>query len=225
MLPFSDYQVYIFDCDGVLLNSNDIKITAMREALKSVHEVTSGVERAVSFFKKNFGKSRYYHVDQFLNGLVSLKLGASHQEVRESLLGAYARLLDRRYEEAPIIDGTREFLSRLSGDLYVASGSEEAQLRRVLDARGLSKNFKDIFGSPKLKLEIVEQILSRYDATTKFVMFGDAMADLEVASAVNIDFVGFTGYSTVAETLKRKCSERGYRHIDSWHRLATGTAT
>lgn len=225
MLPFSDYQVYIFDCDGVLLDSNWIKISAMREALESVSEVNSGVDLAVAFFEKNFGKSRYYHVDYFLDRLVSIEPGARRQEVRESLLDAYGRLLDQRYEKAPVIGGTREFLSSLSGDLYVASGSEEAQLREVLDARGLSKNFKKIFGSPKSKLENVEQILSEYDATTKFVMVGDAMADLEVASAVNIDFVGFTGHSSVAENLKQKCSERGYCHIDGWHRLAEGLAT
>ena len=33
MPPLNDYEVYIFDCDGVILDSNQLKIKAMKQAL------------------------------------------------------------------------------------------------------------------------------------------------------------------------------------------------
>ena len=35
MLIFKDYDTIIFDCDGVILDSNELKIDAMREALNN----------------------------------------------------------------------------------------------------------------------------------------------------------------------------------------------
>jgi len=65
MRRFSDYDLLIFDCDGVILDSNTLKIDAMRSALTEFDITTEEANRCALFFAENFGKSRFYHVDYY----------------------------------------------------------------------------------------------------------------------------------------------------------------
>ena len=38
MIEFSKYKSIIFDCDGVILNSNEIKTNAFKKSLKTIQQ-------------------------------------------------------------------------------------------------------------------------------------------------------------------------------------------
>ena len=65
MNQLSKYDVIIFDCDGVIFDSNKLKIDAMRESLDSLSIRQDVVEQCCSFFAKNFGKSRLWMEKKF----------------------------------------------------------------------------------------------------------------------------------------------------------------
>ena len=82
MQSFYDYDVIIFDCDGVILDSNNLKIKAMEAALLKSNFPKNKIKKSIKFFNDNFGMSRFYHVDYFvevLNGDCDL------EEAREDL--------------------------------------------------------------------------------------------------------------------------------------------
>lgn len=68
---FDQYDLIIFDCDGVLLDSNNMKVSAMNAALKLSNYFTNQqVEALTEQFKNNFGRSRFHHVDNFVEPLL-----------------------------------------------------------------------------------------------------------------------------------------------------------
>ena len=71
MRQFFDYDVYVFDCDGVLLDSNTIKIDAMKSALASIKGVIAGQDECVEVFKRNFGSTLEQHMNRFFNNCLT----------------------------------------------------------------------------------------------------------------------------------------------------------
>ena len=57
MFKISEYNSLIFDCDGVILNSNEIKTSCFRKILKRYNQ--DAVEDFIDYHKKNGGISRY----------------------------------------------------------------------------------------------------------------------------------------------------------------------
>ena len=69
------YEVYIFDCDGVIFDSNQLKIDAMRKALNKQFDNARLVTMCLDYFSHNFGKSRFHHIDHFLNSILTFPSG------------------------------------------------------------------------------------------------------------------------------------------------------
>lgn len=216
MRQFLDHSVYIFDCDGVILDSNKTKIKAMGHALNAQKEILSGINESIRYFASNFGKSRFHHVDIFLSKYLVIRSGSSKALLKENILSAFSDSLDKLYPCCPLITGIDLFLESLSGRAYVASGSEEKQLRKVLEQKKLSKYFVDIFGSPSKKPDIVNRIIKAESGSENFILIGDSVADLEAAELNGIEFLGLGEKSNTPELLKKLCGERGYQYRDNW---------
>jgi beta-phosphoglucomutase-like phosphatase (HAD superfamily) len=99
MRRFNEYGLLIFDCDGVILDSNILKIEAMKNALTDSRITTAEVDSCTSFFKNNFGKSRFYHIDHFVNKVINIDASAV-DEYKETLLTAYSKQCKRLYLQA-----------------------------------------------------------------------------------------------------------------------------
>jgi beta-phosphoglucomutase-like phosphatase (HAD superfamily) len=72
MLPLNDYGVLILDCDGVIFNSNSLKIKAMEMALLKQGIGDSQLQNCLYYFKNNFGKSRFHHIEYFVDKFIKL---------------------------------------------------------------------------------------------------------------------------------------------------------
>ena len=68
MIDLKKYQVCIFDCDGVILDSNKIKTNAFKQALKD--EPRDKIEQLVKYHKENGGVSRYKKFEYFYKKFV-----------------------------------------------------------------------------------------------------------------------------------------------------------
>ena len=66
MHQLSKYDVYIFDCDGVIFNSNQLKIKAMKNSLEANFSDSHLIKQCLNYFQLNFGKSRFHHIEHFL---------------------------------------------------------------------------------------------------------------------------------------------------------------
>lgn len=219
MLQFSDYDVVIFDCDGVILNSNTLKIEAMRNALFSVKLAEVEVEKCTAFFAENFGKSRFYHIDYFANHLLNIK-EESVEQFKTQLLANYSQQCKSLYLVADVTPFIIALMNKSAATHYVASGSEQEELRSVFKQRQLDSHFNAIYGSPDKKTDLVTRILNKHPKA-KAVMIGDAVSDLEAAKDNNIDFIFYRPLSNVKEKMNTLCRQFNYPSIDSFKEVLT----
>ncbi|MFE8102957.1 HAD hydrolase-like protein [Brenneria goodwinii] len=198
-MPLSfDYDVYIFDCDGVILDSNQLKLDAMKKALGEYP--VQDIAACIDYFSKNFGRSRYHHVEHFLKNFIRCS-AENYQQKYDDIIFKYADFCLNLYKKAKVNTGFVDFISNVKSDKYVASGSDENELKQVFAERGLDIYFSDIFGSPESKVNNVKKILER--GYSKGVMFGDALGDLIAAEKNNIDFIFLSDLSTAPELVRQ----------------------
>ena len=62
------YKSLIFDCDGVILNSNEIKTEAFRKTLQKYN--LDAVDEFIKYHKENGGLSRYIKLENFLKNIL-----------------------------------------------------------------------------------------------------------------------------------------------------------
>ena len=204
MPQLSNYEVYIFDCDGVILDSNQLKIEAMKNALEAHFLSPRQIEQCVSYFRYNFGKSRFHHVAHFLDSFLSVA-PEQKAEIERQILESFSKQCRTLYLLADLTPGFITFIKQCQGKKYVASGSEQGELRDVFAERGLDKYFDGVFGSPMPKAELIKHILEQ-EQNTNAVMFGDAESDMLSAHQNEIDFVFYTPYSNVKDKMLEQCS-------------------
>jgi phosphoglycolate phosphatase-like HAD superfamily hydrolase len=173
----------VFDFDGVVLESAEIKTSAFRRLF-------DGNEAAVAHHLAHVGISRYEKFRYITNEI----LGRPYTEADERRLGErFSALVIEEMLRCPFVPGARELLARLAGELplFVASGTPEAELRQIVSARGLEELFAGTYGTPPAKDEILRRILrERQLAGQEVVMIGDAMTDLLGAHKAGVRFVG-----------------------------------
>ena len=63
-MKLQDYKTIVFDCDGVILNSNKVKSDAFSTVAKKYGE--DEAKKLVSYNKKNGGVSRYLKFQYFI---------------------------------------------------------------------------------------------------------------------------------------------------------------
>ena len=173
----------VFDFDGVVLESADIKTHAFAALF-------DGDERAVAHHLEHAGISRY---EKFRHITVEI-LGRPYDAEEEQRLGdRFSALVLEEVLRCPFVPGARELLERRSAQarLFVASGTPEPELRDIVRARGLEPFFAGVYGTPATKDVIAARILADEGiAPHEAIFVGDAMTDLLGARAVGMPFVG-----------------------------------
>jgi phosphoglycolate phosphatase-like HAD superfamily hydrolase len=183
--------IIIFDCDGVLLDANHMKINAFRQTLADYPAEAAALFS--DFQARNFGRSRYVLFELFFQFL------GREPEAGEvdKLVECYARRVRSAYLDVPLTPGCQATLERLAhyAPLYVASGSDQEELRWVMAHRSLGQYFAGVLGSPASKADILAAL--KPDAGSRALFIGDAKADLEAAQCHDwCDFVYMRLFST-----------------------------
>ena len=126
-LEVEEYHVVIFDCDGVIFNTTTLKLAAFQKSLSAFSD--DQIERFTEYFVANFGKSRYTHVRHFIDHILRIPFD---QNLYLSILSDYGNRSQILYDSAELCSGVIPLLERLKTvDKYIASGSDQAELRSV----------------------------------------------------------------------------------------------
>ncbi len=214
MLQLNEYDIYIFDCDGVILDSNQLKIEAMKNALEVHFSQRSLIEECVEYFRLNFGKSRFHHVAHFLCEILVVA-PEKKSELEQLILADFSKQCRELYLSADLTPGFLSFIAACEGKKYVASGSEQGELREVFAKRDLDQHFNGVFGSPTAKSDLIKQILD-VEQSTNAVMFGDAESDFLAAQQNCIDFIFYSPYSNVRERLLKLSQHEKFPVLRKW---------
>ena len=178
----------VFDFDGTLVDSNEIKSKAFGELYKTYGDEI--INKVLNYNDQNKGLSRLkkfkYWQENFLGQTYTDKLG-------EQLSISFSELVLESIVKASYIDGAHEFLKNNYHrvPLFVASGTPEQELREIVKRRKMTKFFHGVYGSPSSKKQILTHILKQYDfSPQRLLMVGDSLSDLEGAEQAKVRFVG-----------------------------------
>lgn len=185
MRALTEYRALVFDCDGVLLDSNRVKTDAFYQAALPFGE--SAANALVRYHVANGGVSRYRKFEYFLSEIVK------HEDMEplNELLSRYAERVREGLLACRVADGLGELRSALpKSNWMIVSGGDQGELREVFEARGLSHYFSGgIFGSPTDKQAILLRELNCGNLVLPAVFLGDSRYDYESAMKFGLDFV------------------------------------
>jgi phosphoglycolate phosphatase-like HAD superfamily hydrolase len=192
MMDIARYKTWLFDCDGVLLESNFLKSQGFYDVTRS-YGVTAA-EALRDYHQQYGGVSRYEKMRYFITDILKQEFD---EKFHKDLVNAYGNYCYKKMievKETPSLRNLLEIASN-SGICFVVSGGKENELQKVFAHRGLDKYFKGIFGSPRDKMEIVSALVSADKILFPAVFVGDSRYDYSVAEAFGLDFVFMTQFS------------------------------
>lgn len=187
-------EIIIWDFDGVILFSEEIRQKGFRILFQDYS--SEQVDQLMDFHRKNGGLSRYVKIRYFYE--VILKISVDDHEVSR-LASKFSDIMRKELVNPDLLN--EEWLSLMKEikegvTHYIASGSDQQELRFLCDRLEIDSYFEGIFGSPKPKIGIVRDILkSNKIAIDQILLIGDSYNDYEAASENKIDFIGYNNDS------------------------------
>ena len=179
----------IFDFDGVLVDSVDVKTQAFRALFMNEKQHLAEI---LDFHLANGGMSRFAKFEYIHREILKKDLS----DERARFLGnEFSRLVMQKVIECPSMPGALEFIRKyyLRMPLFIVSATPERELREIVSKRGLSTFFREVHGAPRNKSEIICNILDRNHLTAGMVPFvGDEINDYLASVEAGTPFFAYS---------------------------------
>ncbi len=206
MKEIADKKIILWDFDGVILDSMEIREEGFRRTLESFP--TLQIEELLSFHRENGGLSRYVKFKYFLEQI----RGEERNEKKiEEWADGFSRIMREKLTSkehliGEVIDYIKKNKERYI--MHIVSGSDENELRFLCYQLGISSYFESIQGSPTPKIDIVKGLMEKYNyKTAETCLIGDSINDFDASKSNKIEFFGYNN-----PVLK----EKGLRYINSF---------
>ena len=181
-------EAIIFDFDGVLADSTEIKTQAFGELYSKYGKKVQNL--VINHHLNNFGLSRFEKFKYF----EEIILKSTYSEEKGQILSReFSRIVVDKVVNSDWIKGAEKFLNYYYRKLplFVASGTPQKELVEIIDQREMTKYFKSIHGTPKTKSQIINELVEKYNFNPiRVLMIGDALADFRGAKAAGVQFIG-----------------------------------
>ena len=196
--------IHLFDCDGVLLDSNNLKISALKNALKEIGASKNFISIACENFRRNFGISRLDHFRRF--ELIETDSYSLTKSLSAQAMSLYSDSVKSIYQNCPIVMDTKSYISQLplTEKIFVVSASDQKELRSILPNHFPNILPSNIFGGPTSKEENIGNILDNI-SYKEAILYGDSIHDARAAKFHNIKFIGLYEHAADVESLSKFC--------------------
>lgn len=180
-------RAIVFDFDGVILESGDVKTEAFVE-LFAEHgpEVQARVH---AHHLENLGVSRFKKFSWIYENVLRAPLS---DDDSKALGDKFSALALEKVMTSPFVPGAREALIALAAryPMFVASGTPQNELDLIVARRELRSLFREVHGTPAEKPEILNGIMQRFSLSAPEVLFiGDGTSDHKAAVATGVEFL------------------------------------
>ena len=192
-MNISKYKTLVFDCDGVVLNSNKVKTEAFYKAALPYGE--DAAQQLVDYHIRRGGISRYEKFEWFVQSVVAGVVGPS----LEQLLAIYAEEVSHGLLNCDIANDLKELRQKTPDTNWlIVSGGDQSELRTLFKQRGIAELFDGgIFGSPDSKNTILEREIRKKNIITPALFIGDSKYDFHASSDSGLDFLFVYGWTEV----------------------------
>jgi|TARA_B110000259_G_C14034543_1_gene408652 phosphoglycolate phosphatase-like HAD superfamily hydrolase len=180
------YKYAIFDCDGVIFQSNRIKTKAFAETLKA--EPKEIVKDFILYHKINGGVSRYVKFEYYFR---ELKKEKNFNKMANIAITRYAKIVHEQLMNVEYVPGFLkiiDFFNKKKIPCFVVSGGDQKELHEVFKKRGIFDHFERVLGSPATKDYHISKLLLNNQIDISSIFFGDAYSDMNAALNNKIEF-------------------------------------
>ena len=185
----------IFDFDGVILDSNNVKTNAFRNISNRFGECESNA--LVNYHIKHGGVSRFLKIKWFVENILKTK----NEDLIRHLVEEYGNEVSKSFESCAFRTNLFQLKKKLRGTKWsIASGGKQDEIVNLLEKKSMLEIFDNgIYGSPTSKMEIVKKTIfnSESNEKNKFVLIGDSFYDYECAKENGIKFIFASGWSDI----------------------------
>ena len=196
MRPLAEYKTLVFDCDGVVLNSNHLKIRAYYDVAIKFGADEVQAQALVAHHVKLGGISRYPKFEYFLREIMKQ---AVTEHAMQTLLDGFTTEVKRLLKDceiAPDLMRVRE--ASPNAKWMIISGGDQAELRDIFKQRGIAKLFDaGIFGSPDNKDSILAREVGYGHIDQPALFIGDSRYDHQASTNAGLDFVFLSAWTDV----------------------------
>ena len=182
----ADLGAVVFDFDGVILETDDIKTQAFAQLFVDHPEHREAI---LDLHRENMGLSRLIKFERIHAQILGKPLSPKE---KDRLADRFAELVLDRVLASAEVPGMRACLEVLLSRLpmFVASGTPQKELDLVVARRDLAGYFTEVWGSPPSKPDIIRGIMTRWSLTPgQVLMVGDGESDWRAAQETGIHFV------------------------------------
>ena len=182
------YKQIIFDFDGVLAETNNIRFNGFVKLFKDFSK--EKLDHFIDYIRYNGGLSRYKKIQYFFNKI--LQKPVSDDAILE-WAERYSRLVKESVIKAKPVEGSLDFLENYASrfEFSIVSGSDQEELRSVCSARKIKHYFVEIMGSPPEKdINIANLLIGKHWKRETCLYVGDSINDYDAARKNGIDFIG-----------------------------------
>ncbi len=197
-IELEKYKTIVFDCDGVVLDSNITKIDSYFRTAKKLGATDAQAQALVDHHVEFGGISRYPKFVWYIEEI--LKQEATSDLVQE-YLEAFSLAVTKGLLRCKIADGLHELrLATLDTKWLVVSGGDQQEIRALFEKREIADLFDSgLFGSPDNKDTILAREKENGNIVFPALFIGDSKYDYQSSARAGLDFVFLSDWTDVPD--------------------------
>ena len=182
----SKYKIFIFDFDGVILNSHKTKT-------QTFQKIFSRYGSRVGINAKNL-HLRYMGVPREKKINLINKLYMNNSLTKSELIKInkeFKKIVQNKILKMQLNKNLVKFLKlKKNKNLYISTGTDLNEINFLCKMKKIDHFFSKIYGSPQKKTEHISDIIKRNSIDKKKILFiGDSYSDYKAAKIKEIDFL------------------------------------
>ena len=195
MIDLKKYKSLVFDCDGVVLDSNIVKTEAYFRTAKNLGATDVQAQALVDYHVKLGGISRYHKFDWYLREVL-------HNPVTEAaiqaLLDGFSKELQVGLMQCDLAKGLFALREKTDSNWMILSGGDQQEIRDLFAKRKIEHMFNGgLFGSPDNKDVVLAREKANGNLQYPALFLGDSKYDFEAATRAGLDFIFISDWTEV----------------------------
>ena len=195
MIDLKKYKSLVFDCDGVVLDSNIVKTEAYFRTAKNLGATDVQAQALVDYHVKLGGISRYHKFDWYLREVL-------HNPVTEAaiqaLLDRFSKELQVGLMQCDLATGLFALREKTDSNWMILSGGDQQEIRDLFAKRKIEHMFNGgLFGSPDNKDVVLAREKANGNLQYPALFLGDSKYDFEAATRAGLDFIFISDWTEV----------------------------
>lgn len=187
-IDLNKYRSIVFDCDGVVLDSNQLKIQAYMDTALKFGASQEQAQALVDYHILLGGISRYTKFEYFLREILQLEVT---EQAMQQLFDDFGADVERLLSDCEIAPGLQRLREATPGVTWlVISGGDQIELGKIFRNRGIDGLFDGgIYGSPDNKDQILARELASGLIELPALFLGDSKYDHVASTGAGLDFI------------------------------------